>query len=81
MIGRMPTTPRKRKEPRDVNELAFSIVNDLTGDEPPEPETEADPKAVERGKKGGASRASSLTGEKRSEIAKKAARERWGRQR
>jgi hypothetical protein len=65
----------KKREPRDVNELAWSIVNDLTGDEPPAPE----PNKVETGKKGGEARAAKLTPKERREIARKAARARWGK--
>lgn len=42
-------------------------------------EEEKDPKAVERGEKGGKARASKLTTKQRQEIAKKAAEARWKR--
>jgi hypothetical protein len=71
----------KKREPRDVNELAWSIVNDLTGDEPPAPEPDSE--RVEAGRKGGAkggpARPKKLTPEQRSEIARKAARARWAK--
>lgn len=73
----MLPVPKKKKRPADMNELAASIVADLTG-ETAEKEHE---KAVERGKaggqKGGKARADKLTPEQRSEIAKKAAEARW----
>jgi hypothetical protein len=67
---------------KDINQTAFSIVQQATG----EVETPAvDPKkkaAQESGRRGGliggAVRASKLTPEQRSEIAKKAAVKRWG---
>lgn len=67
-----------KRQPSDINKLAFSLVNDLTSDEPPAEETPKNPVAVARGKKGGKGRAAKLTSEQRSEIAKKAAQERWG---
>ena len=73
--------------PRDVNQLAASIVDAATADEPEAvpaaPEHEKDPLAVELGRrgglKGGKARASKLTPEQRREIAKKAAEVRWSR--
>lgn len=73
---------RLRKPPRDLNALAFAIVQATTGgkvaEEPPK-----DPHAVamgrKGGKKGGAVRASRMTPEQRSEAAKKAAEARWGK--
>jgi hypothetical protein len=69
------------KRPRDPNQIAKSIIDIATGQKPgrdPTPEDHGkDPAAVERGKKGGKARADSLTAQKRSEIAKAAARTRW----
>ncbi len=69
------------KRPRDPNQLAKSIIDIATGEKPdrdPTPEEQGkDPAAVAMGKKGGKARANSMTAEKRSEIAKKAARTRW----
>jgi hypothetical protein len=69
------------KRPRDPNQLAKSIIDIATGQKPdrdPTPEEEGkDPAAVALGKKGGKARAESLTAEKRSEIAKTAAKARW----
>lgn len=58
----------------DLNRLAARIVRDST-----EPETreKPDPAAVERGMKGGKTRAQRMTAEQRSEAAKRAARARW----
>jgi hypothetical protein len=75
---------RSRKRPRDVNELARSIVDEATGDAPPEPEKSTkDPAAVELGRKGGLkggkARAEKLSQEARKEIARNAAKARWDR--
>lgn len=75
--------PRPSKLRRDLNETAFDIVKAATGEGPkPLPAGQQDnPEAVKRGrlggKKGGAARKAKLTPEKRSEIAKKAAKARW----
>ena len=72
----------KRPKNLDLNQLAKRIVDEAIGEEPitPEPK-EKNQAAVELGKlggrKGGKARAESLTAEKRSEIAKKAAQSRW----
>ncbi|MCA1709077.1 MAG: hypothetical protein LC808_39685 [Actinobacteria bacterium] len=74
---------RSGKRPRDLNSLAASLVEDAI-DEAPEPERsepEKDPAAVALGRrgglKGGKARASALTPQQRSEIARKAALARW----
>jgi hypothetical protein len=70
---------RSSKKPRDVNELAASIVSEATAD----PDEGKNPAAVALGRlggqKGGKARAAKLTPEQRSEIAKKAAAARWHR--
>lgn len=74
---------RSRKRPRDLNKLARSIVDEATGEAPPEPESGKDPAAVSLGRRGGLrggpARAKKLSAKKRSEIAKKAAAARWSR--
>lgn len=69
------------KRPRDPNQLAKSIIDIATGEKPdrdPTPEEQGkDPAAVAMGKKGGKARADSLTSEKRTQIARKAAAKRW----
>lgn len=70
----MPKTP---KRPRDVNQLAKLITDIATGDAEEAPDTR-DPAAVAMGSKGGKARASSMTPERRKEIAKAAAAKRWG---
>jgi len=75
---------RSRKRPRDINELAASIVEDATTEDKPEPADDGkDPAAVSLGRrgglKGGKARAAKLTTEQRSEIARKASLARWGK--
>jgi hypothetical protein len=69
--------------PADLNRLAASIVGEAVGDAPPVERPEKNPAAVELGRMGGLvggkARASRLTPEQRSEIAKKAAAARWAR--
>ncbi|MCI0388240.1 MAG: hypothetical protein MOB07_05680 [Acidobacteria bacterium] len=74
----------KKREPKDVNELAFSIVEDLISDDQPTAEApEKNPSAVALGRlgglKGGKARAAKLSAAKRKAIAKKAAKARWGK--
>lgn len=84
----MPNRSSKpKKMPRDVNELAKSIVDIATGQEPApvadEPQPTKNPAAVALGRlggmKGGKARAAALSKKKRSEIAQKAAAARWGK--
>lgn len=79
--------PKKPKRPRDLNTLAFALVEEATSDTPKDHPTEdilpeKDPLAVELGRrgglKGGKARSDALTPEQRSEIARKAAKKRWG---
>ena len=60
--------------PRDVNQLAHRLVAESLGEaERTEPPAEPDEKAAEKGR----ARAEALTPERRSEIARAAARARW----
>jgi hypothetical protein len=76
---------RSTKRPRDANQLAYQIMLESTGQaEKFSPETKPKmPAAVELGRlgglKGGAARAAKLTPKKRSQIAAKAAKVRWGK--
>lgn len=73
------------KRPRDFSQAAKLVVDIATGqveDHPPTPEEQGkDPSAVHRGhlggKKGGHARAATLSKQRRTEIAKKAAKTRW----
>ncbi len=71
----MPKRSSKR-QPQDVNVLAADIVAEATGDE-------KNPAAVALGRlgglKGGPARKKKLSKKRRSEIARKAARARWGK--
>jgi len=68
---------RSSKKPEDMNELAAKLVEQVTK------EPEKNPAAVELGRlgglKGGKARAKKLSKKRRSEIAKKAAKARWGK--
>lgn len=65
------------KRPRDVNQLAKMIVDLTTGDET-EPELNIKQQAGRLGGlKGGKARNDALTPERRSEIAREAAKKRW----
>jgi hypothetical protein len=76
----MPTGPKGQKRPADVVSNAVHVMKVLTGEaDDAEPVDDGkDPAAKALGAKGGAARAKSMTPERRSEIAKKAAAKRWG---
>lgn len=81
----MPARARK-KRPRDTNQLAYQIVQEATGQAPPEPPAQPDtrnPFAVGLSKlgasKGGKARAANLSAARRSAIARKAVQARWKR--
>ena len=80
--GTLYLMQRRSSMPRDINQLAHRIGQISTGQEPPEPVSTKNPAAVALGKlggaKGGKARAAKLSPRKRREIAKKAARARWG---
>ena len=66
---------------KDLNQTAFSIVQQATDDAPPEPIDEKKKAAQDSGRRGGllggTARARALDSQQRSEIAKKAALKRW----
>jgi hypothetical protein len=71
---------KKPKRPRDLNQLARSIVDQATADTPiPVPESAKAAAGRKGGQKGGLARSASLSAEQRSEIARKAAQKRWAR--
>jgi hypothetical protein len=79
MLGAMPKRASKTK---DMNELAYDIVQRATGQRAPDPDAPPkNPAAVALGKlggkKGGAARAAKLSPKRRLEIARKAAKARW----
>ena len=77
--------PRHPQRPRDLNQRAFQIVQETTGQaEPrPDPDEGKDPAAValgrKGGQKGGKARAENMTTAERREAARKAARARWSK--
>ena len=74
----MSEASRGKKRPTDANRLAKSVVDELTGQTPAEP-SPVSTRSVAGAVKGGEARAEKLTGEQRSEIARKAAAARWNR--
>ncbi len=75
-------TDDKKKRPRDINTLAFQIVQEAAGEKPEEElKPEKNPAAVALGRlgglKGGKARKEKLSPERRKEIARKAAKKRW----
>jgi hypothetical protein len=77
----MVSKPPKR--PRDFSQAAKFVVDVATGlaedREPTAEEQGKDPAAAAMGRKGGAARAAKITPERRAEIARKAAKSRWGK--
>jgi hypothetical protein len=80
----MAKQPKKRRGARpDFSETAFRVMQEATGQAPktPDPNAGKDPAAVKRGRaggpKGGKARAARLSGEQKSQIARKAAAARW----
>jgi hypothetical protein len=81
---------RKQRKSSDLNKLAAQIVAEATGQAPADdlaksPTKEKNPAAVALGHlgglKGGPARAKRLSSKKRKEIAKKAAKVRWSKER
>jgi hypothetical protein len=74
---------KKAKQPKDINQLAKSIVEQATEEE--ETLTQEEISKVmsilgrKGGKKGGIARKEALSEERRKEIAQKAAAARWGK--
>lgn len=73
--------PKQSSKKRDFSQIAHNVVEIATG-EPLKPK-DKNPAAVALGKlggkKGGKSRAASMTPERRSEIAQQAAKARWAK--
>lgn len=75
----MPTGPKGEKRPADAISRAVQIAKIATGDiQDDVPDDGKDPAAKALGAKGGKKRAENLTPERRKQIAKKAAKSRWG---
>ena len=65
---------------KDFSQVAFDVVQRATGEAPAPPtKTVRQVNSSKGGLKGGAARASKLTAEQRTEIAKKAAQGRWAK--
>jgi hypothetical protein len=73
---------KPKKPPRDANQLAKLVTGLATGEVELPAEPIKDPAAVALGRKGGLkggkARAESMSAKRRSEIATKAAKKRWG---
>lgn len=71
---------KRSSKPKDINQLAASIVNEATGQSQ---EPKKNPAAVALGRlgglKGGKARAQKLSAQERSKIAQKAAQSRWNK--
>jgi hypothetical protein len=74
----VPKGPRGEKRPANVIGGAVKVMRIATGEEPDDREEAPAPSPAQQlGKLGGAARAKSLTPQRRSEIARKAAAKRW----
>ena len=79
----MPRGPKGEKRPANVIGNAVKVMRIATGEESeeygPNPESEGkNAAAVALGRMGGKARAAGLSARKRKEIARKAAKSRWG---
>ncbi len=75
---------KKPKRPRDTNQIAKHLLDIITGETDDKPADDGkNPAAVALGrlggKKGGKARAESLTPKQRTDIARAAAKKRWGK--
>ena len=76
----MPKGPRGEKRPADAIGLAVMVGKIATGEIEDAPVDDGKDKAAqEMGRKGGKARASSMTPERRAEIARAAAAKRWSK--
>ncbi len=78
----MPRGPKGEKRPADVIGNAVHVMRIATGEAKDHLSQPKNPAAVELGRrgglKGGKARASKMSAERRKEIARSAARKRWG---
>jgi hypothetical protein len=72
----MPRGPQGQKRPADVIGNAVRVMRIATGEETEELDS-VKSAAAELGSRGGKARAANMTGERRAEIARKAASARW----
>lgn len=78
----MPRGPKGQKRPADVIGAAIQIAKIATGEIEEDlgaTEDGKDKAAVALGRKGGTARAAKLSKKRRAEIAREAAKKRWGR--
>jgi hypothetical protein len=77
----MPRGPKGERRPADVIGNAVKVMRIATGEEVEilDADDGKDPAAKALGRKGGAARVKAMTPERRAEIAKKAAKERWSK--
>jgi hypothetical protein len=75
----MPRGPKGERRPAEVIGNAVKVMRILTGEEVEilAEDDGKDPAAKALGRKGGAARAAKMTPERRAEIARRAAEERW----
>lgn len=77
----MPRGPKGEKRPADVIGNAIHVMRTATGEideSAPPPDDGKNPAAVALGRMGGKARAKGLSAKRRKDIAKKAAKKRWG---
>ncbi len=75
----MPKGPKGEKRPADVVGAAVKVMKIATGEIEEDIEDDGKNKAaVELGRKGGTARVQKLSKRRRAEIARKAAKKRWG---
>ena len=78
----MPRGPKGERRPADVNARAVMVAKIATGEiEDKVTDDGKNAAAVALGRMGGKARAESMSKKRRKEIAKKAARSRWGAKR
>ena len=73
----MPTGPQGQKRPADTNACAVHVCRIATGDIEEDVPTVQQAANAANGRAGGQARAQTLNPQRRSEIARKAARVRW----
>lgn len=76
----MPKGPKGEKRPADVIRNAVKVMKIATGEEDDAKSDDGKDKAAQSlGRRGGEARAASMTARQRSDVAKRAARARWGK--
>lgn len=73
----MPKGPKGQKRPADAIGAAIMVAKIATGEEEETEDKKASSAAAKLGSLGGKKRAANMTPERRSEIAKNAAKKRW----